>query len=131
MIQDRGRKVKNACLIVFYISVGEKDSRDCVGIDDMISAPAPGVVLDQRIGKTSDRALPGNAKPRTESYQEIRGICHIRPGVKVFFAQNAANRRTLGLGVWNSRQTRLDRRAHPFGLSSLFQNALPFATLEV
>src|SRR5258707_15661995 len=131
MIQDRGRKVNNTCVIVLQLSVGEKDSGDCIGIDDMISAPAPGVVLDQRIGKASNRALPGNAKPRTEIYQQIRSTCRVRSGVKFLSAQDAANRRTLSLGIWNSRQTRLDRRAHPFGLSSLFQNALAFAILEV
>src|SRR2546425_10775524 len=131
MIQDRGRKVNNTCSRMFQISIGEKDSRDCVRIDDVISAPAPDIVLDQRIGETSDRALPGNAKPRTEIYQEIRSICHVRAGVKVFFAQNAANGGTLSLGIWNSRQTRLDRGAHPFGFSPLLQNALAFAILEV
>src|SRR5260370_40088488 len=113
MIQDRGRKVNNTCVIVLQLSVGEKDSGDCIGIDDMISAPAPGVVLDQRIGKASDRALPGNSKPRTEIYQQIRSACRVRPRVKLFFAQNAVNGRTLSLGIWNSRQTGLDRGAYP------------------
>ena len=41
------------------------------GIDNVVPAPAAGIVLDYAVGKTAESTLPGDTEPGTEIYQEI------------------------------------------------------------
>jgi hypothetical protein len=42
--------------------IHEKNSRDCFGVDNVIATPATVVVLNQMVGKTAERTLPGDAE---------------------------------------------------------------------
>src|SRR5262250_1827281 len=84
--RDAGTRVATA--------IREQNSRNSLRIDNVVSAPAAGVVLDERVLKPSYRALPRDAIARAEIDQQIGSMGSVRPGVELLAAHYVANCRS-------------------------------------
>jgi hypothetical protein len=56
-------------------AVHEEDAGNGIRINDMVSAPAAGIVFKQALRKAAQRGGPGNAIAMVEINQQIRSGC--------------------------------------------------------
>ena len=109
----------------------EKNPRHRLRIHNVVSAPSPHIVFNQRIRKPTHRALPRYAIPWTEIYQQIRPVRRIRPRINLFPPRYIFNNRTILGGIRCLPHTGLNRIPYPVGFSALFQNSFPLAPFEI
>src|SRR5215467_1636887 len=148
MIQDCGRQVNDVGKIGLgtwsrrrprprdagtraATAIHEQDARDRLRIDNVISAPAASVVLDQRVLKPSYGALPRDAISRAKIDQQIGSMGSVRSGVEFLAAHYVANCRSRIACVPKSGKPARNGPAYPVGFGALFENPLALTTLKV
>src|SRR5215469_15044373 len=141
MIQDCGRQVNDVGNMVLRrthprdagnrlaTAIHEQNPRDSIRIDDVISAPTTSVVLEERVLKTPDRALPGDAISGTKIDHEIRSMGSVRSRVEFLAAHHVANCGSRTGSVCHSGKPARNGPTYPVGFGAFFQNALALTTL--
>ena len=71
MLQNRGRNINDAGLIVAQHAINKQNARYRFGIHNMVSAPAPHIVLQQRTSKSAQSRLPRHTKSGIKIHQHI------------------------------------------------------------
>src|SRR5215471_2069798 len=148
MIQDCGRQVNDVGKLALRAlslrrsrvrdartrlatAIYEQNPRNSIRIDDVISAPTASVVLEERVLKTADRALPRDAISRTKIDHEIGSMGSVRPRVEFLAAHHVANCGSRTRSVRHSGKPARNGPTYPLGFGAFFQNALALTTLEV
>src|SRR5579863_815806 len=132
VVQDRGRKIDDLRVIVHHRPIHEQNAGDGIGVNNMVPAPAPVVILKQRFREPPEGTLPGNTEARAKIHQQIWSIFHERSRIDLFFSGNTADCRASGLLIGEVRESGLQRGTDFLDFAAaLFQNSTALAAFHV